>query len=116
MPRPRRVGTMGFRRKSHRSQSSRGTSSLVVLPTKILSPGWSTLINSDWAANGKGLFTSSPVQRGSVLLYVDLRGIAHPLWEQRGSSATWAIASPDWRHLALSGRTTTTNFWLLENF
>src|SRR5260370_41990025 len=74
--------------------------------------GWGTLINLDWAADGKGLFTSGLVQRGSVLLYVDLQGNAHPLWEQRGSLGTWAIASPDGRHLALSGCTTNTNFWM----
>jgi hypothetical protein len=85
-------------------------------PREIIVKGWSTLINLDWAANGKGLFTSGPVQRGSVLLYVDLQGNAHPLWEQRGSLATWAIPSRDGRHLALSGWTTNTNFWMLENF
>ena len=85
-------------------------------PRELIVKGWSTLINLDWAADGKGLFTSSPVERGSVLLYVDLQGNAHPLWEQRGSLATWAIPSRDGRHLALSGWTTNTNFWMLENF
>src|SRR5258708_5556543 len=79
-------------------------------PRELIVKGWSTLINLDWAADGKGLFTSGLVQRGSVLLYVDLRGNAHPLWEQRGSLATWAIPSPDGRHLALSGWTKNTNF------
>jgi len=85
-------------------------------PRELIVKGWGTLINLDWAADGKGLFTSGLVQRGSVLLYVDLQGNAHPLWEQRGSLVTWAIASPDGRHLALSGWTTNTNFWMLENF
>jgi Tol biopolymer transport system component len=85
-------------------------------PRELIVKGWSTLINLDWAADGKGLFTSGPVERGSVLLYVDLQGNAHPLWEQRGSLATWAIPSPDGRHLALSGWTKNTNFWMLENF
>jgi hypothetical protein len=85
-------------------------------PRELIVKGWSTLINLDWAADGKGLFTSGPVERGSVLLYVDLQGNAHPLWEQRGSLATWAIPSPDGRQLALSGWTKNTNFWMLENF
>lgn len=85
-------------------------------PRELIVKGWSTLINLDWAADGKGLFTSGLVQRGSVLLYVDLQGNAHPLWEQRGSLITWAIPSRDGRHLALSAWTTNTNFWLLENF
>ena len=85
-------------------------------PRELFVKGWSTLINLDWAADGKGLFTSGPVERGSVLLYVDLQGNAHPLWEQRGSLVTWAIPSRDGRHLALSGWTKNTNFWMLENF
>ena len=85
-------------------------------PRELIVKGWGTLINLDWAADGKGLFTSGPVERGSVLLYVDLQGNAHPLWEQRGSLATWAIPSRDGRHLALSGWTRNTNFWMLENF
>lgn len=83
---------------------------------ELVVKGWSALINLNWAADGKGLFTSGLVERGSVLLYVDLQGNAHPLWEQRGSVATWAIPSPDGRHLALSGWTKNTNSWMLENF
>ena len=85
-------------------------------PRELVVKGWSALINLNWAADGKGLFTSGLVERGSVLLYVDLQGNAHPLWEQRGSLATWAIPSPDGRHLALSGWTKNSNFWMLENF
>ena len=77
---------------------------------------WSTLKNLDWAADGKGLFTSGPTQRGSILLYVDLKGNAHPLWEQKGSFATWVVASSGGRHLALSGWTTNANMWMMENF
>src|SRR6266849_5899765 len=54
-------------------------------PRELIVKGWRTLFNLDWAADGKGLFTSGLVERGSVLLYVDLQGNAHPLWEQRGS-------------------------------
>jgi eukaryotic-like serine/threonine-protein kinase len=85
-------------------------------PRELKIKGWNTLINLNWAADSKGLFTSSPIQRGSVLMYVDLKGDAHPLWEQKGSFATWAIASPDGRRVALSGWTTNANLWMMENF
>ena len=78
--------------------------------------GWSTLINMDWAVDGKGIFTSALVQRGSILLYVDLKGNAYPLWEQRGSRGTWAAPAPDGRHVAVSGWTSMANLWTLENF
>jgi Tol biopolymer transport system component len=85
-------------------------------PRELTIKGWNTLIALNWAADSKGLFTSSPIQRGSVLMYVDLKGDAHPLWEQKGSFATWAIASPDGRRVALSGWTTNANLWMMENF
>jgi eukaryotic-like serine/threonine-protein kinase len=78
--------------------------------------GWSTFINMDWAVDGKGIFTSALVQRGSILLYVDLKGNAYPLWEQKGSQGTWAAPAPDGRHVAVSGWTSMANLWTLENF
>src|SRR5262249_12630202 len=57
--------------------------------------GWTTLVNLNWAGDGGGIFTSGQTPRGSILLYVDLKGNAHPLWEQKGSSYTWAAPAPD---------------------
>jgi Tol biopolymer transport system component len=78
--------------------------------------GWTSLLNMDWAPDGKGLFTSARLQGSSVLLYVDLKGNTHTLWEQRGSLGTWGASSPDGRHLALSGWTVNANLWTMENF
>jgi eukaryotic-like serine/threonine-protein kinase len=77
---------------------------------------WRDQLNMNWAADGKGLFTSARLRGSAVLLYVDLKGNAYPLWEQAGSLGTWGIASPDGRHLALSGWTIDTNIWMMENF
>ncbi len=43
---------------------------------EIAVKGWSNFQALDWAADGKGLFASSPTPQGSALLYVDLRGNA----------------------------------------
>jgi hypothetical protein len=50
-------------------------------------------------------------------LHVDLQGNAHALWENTGGSAeTLAHPSPDGRHLALDGWTTSGNVWMMEDF
>lgn len=82
--------------------------------------GWSNLQTVDWGANGRGLFVSSAKHGNSVLLFVDLVGNAHKLWqqksEQEGDLDVYAIPSPDGRHLALFGWTMNSNMWMLENF
>jgi len=80
--------------------------------------GWNGLWRLFWAADGKGLFVSRRPTSGSMLLYVDLEGRASVLWEQKlaGRWLTWGAPSPNGRYLALVGRTTDSNVWLLENF
>jgi DNA-binding winged helix-turn-helix (wHTH) protein/Tol biopolymer transport system component len=79
--------------------------------------GWSNLESFFWAADGKGLFVTSAIPNAKDVLYVDLRGNAYKLWENTGGSAeTLAHPSPDGRHVALNGWTTTSNIWLMENF
>ena len=85
-------------------------------PQQLTAKGWTTFVNLNWAADGGGIFTSALVPRGAILLYLDLKGNAHPLWEQKGSSGTFAAPAPDGRHLALSGWTTSSNLWMMENF
>jgi eukaryotic-like serine/threonine-protein kinase len=76
----------------------------------------------DWAADGKGLFIDNTTPQGMALTYLDLRGNTHQIWEQRGMRgargilATWGIASPDGRHLAINGWSRSSNVWMLENF
>ena len=83
---------------------------------QIIVKGWTTFMGLNWAADGAGIFTSALVPRGSILLYVDLKGNAHSLWEHKGSTGTWAIPAPDGKHLALSGGTISSNFWMMEKF
>jgi len=79
--------------------------------------GWTNLLTFAWAADGKGLFVVERITGGRVVLFVDLQGNAHLLWENTGGSAeTLAVPSPDGRHLAVPGWTTSGNMWMLENF
>jgi eukaryotic-like serine/threonine-protein kinase len=98
---------------------------------EILVKGWNNLQSLDWAADGKGLFASSLRAGSSALLHLDLQGNAHLLWEQKGStspaphpwdrpfagpSASWAVPSPDGRHLAIYQWSVSSNMWMMENF
>jgi dipeptidyl aminopeptidase/acylaminoacyl peptidase len=85
-------------------------------PQQFTVKNWTTMINLNWAADGTGIFTSALVPQGSILLYVDLKGNSHQLWEEKGSYGTWAIPAPDGKHLALSGYSTSSNLWMMENF
>jgi serine/threonine protein kinase len=79
--------------------------------------GWSNIGFLIWDADGKGLFVTARIRNGKELLHVDLKGNARALWEDSGGSAeTEAYPSPDGRHLAVHGWTTSGNMWLMENF
>ena len=75
------------------------------------------LFSTDWAVDGMGVYAGGLAVLGSTadLAYVDLQGHARPLWKTP-SFATWAIPSPDGRHLAIEGGTQDRNVWMLENF
>jgi Tol biopolymer transport system component len=83
---------------------------------EITVKGWAGFNSVDWSADGKSLFVSSQSPTSSTLLHVDLDGRASPLWDQRGSWRTWAIASPNGRELAIQGITSSSNVWMIENF
>jgi Tol biopolymer transport system component len=87
-------------------------------PTRreIVLKNWSTFSSVDWAADSKGLFvTSNPTGWRSSLLYVDLAGNAHELWQVKGSLQSWVIASRDGKYLALLAPTTSSNVWMAED-
>jgi dipeptidyl aminopeptidase/acylaminoacyl peptidase len=78
---------------------------------------WSGISSLDWAADGKSLWVSASTTTGiNALLNVDLRGKAHPVWEQTKMSVGWAIPSPDGRYLALWQASGNANVWMVENF
>jgi Tol biopolymer transport system component len=78
--------------------------------------GWNGFNSFDWSVDSKGFFTSNPTALGATLLFVDLKGKPHPLWQQRSGSFTWGVPSPDGRHLAIFGQDFNGNMWMIENF
>ena len=78
--------------------------------------GWSGLNTFDWSVDGKGFFTSNTTGSRSTLLFVDLAGKAHPLWQQKSAPFTWGVPSPDGRRLAVLGQEFNGNMWMIENF
>jgi dipeptidyl aminopeptidase/acylaminoacyl peptidase len=82
----------------------------------MLAKGWSGLYNLNWSADGKALYASSRGVRVDTILYIDLNGRAKVLRQQVGGSATWAVPSPDGRHLAFVSSTSANNAWTIEHF
>ena len=69
------------------------------------------------SADGKGVYLAvSPKPGISALYYTDLLGHARMLWQQKGNFGAAVSASPDGRYLSITGLTTTSDAWLLENF
>jgi len=85
-------------------------------PQDITVKGWNTLTTVAWAAEGKSLFVSSFKDRGPVILSVDLQGNARLLWQHLGGIDTYAVPSPDGRHLAMRAWNVEGNLWMMENF
>ena len=78
----------------------------------------------DWSVDGKGFFICSTTGSGALsttgsgatLLFVDLNGKPHSLLQEKSSSLTWGVPSPDGRHLAVPGQDFNGNMWMIENF
>lgn len=78
--------------------------------------GWPYLEGVDWAANGESLMVHDDGPSGATLLRVMLNGQIRPLSTMTSALGTWAVASPDGRHLAIMRESLNSNAWLLENF
>ena len=82
----------------------------------VIVHGWNGLQSLDCSADSKGFYVSSQSAQAAALLYIDLEGHVQPLWQQDGIFKTWAIPSPNGRHLALLEWTSANNVWMIENF
>lgn len=71
----------------------------------------------DWAADSKALFVSSnSTGFRQNLLYVDLAGNAHQIWESGSISPNWAVPSRNGKHVAMPVFNVNSNVWITENF
>jgi Tol biopolymer transport system component len=82
--------------------------------------GWPNLswMGLNWSSDGKGLYCGSSSNQARTLLYVDLKGNARVLWQEKGGAGypIWGIPSPDGRYLAIQGSVINSNVWMLEGF
>jgi Tol biopolymer transport system component len=79
--------------------------------------GWSGLNTFCWSVDGKGFFISNTAGLlGATQLFVDLKGKAYALWQQKSGNFTWGVPSPDGRYLAVFGAEFNGNMWMIENF
>lgn len=84
---------------------------------EITVKGWANIKGLDWSRNGKGFYVGSVLPQAHALLYVDLQGNAHVLWQVKGSGRQiWGFPSPDGRYLAICGPVYNNNVWMLEGF
>lgn len=92
--------------------------SLVGHPTReITVKNWSGFNSLDWAADSKGFFISSnPAGLRQSLLYVDLAGNAHQIWQVNHVWPTWAIPSRNGKYLAILAPANDSNVWMAEHF
>lgn len=71
----------------------------------------------DWGADSKGLFLSSnPTGLRQSLLYVDLAGNAHPIWQVDNIWPSWAVSSRDGKYVAMPKINMDSNVWMMEKF
>jgi hypothetical protein len=78
--------------------------------------GWPGLNNIDFSADSKGVFMNSTSNGVATLLYVDLAGNAHPLWQPKYPTVSNAEPSRDGYHLAITGESDSSNLWMLRDF
>jgi hypothetical protein len=88
------------------------------IPQGQVTAAGATILNSlDFAADGKGFFTSDySTDLGARLLYVSLSGATSILWHNRASNRTWGVPSPDGKWVAILGATQESNVWVLDGF
>jgi serine/threonine protein kinase/Tol biopolymer transport system component len=88
------------------------------LASEITVKSWPNIVNGlVWSPDGKGLYLSSVSAQGITLLYVDLKGNARLLQQEKGiKGPVFAVPSPDGRYLAICEMVVNQNVWMLEGF
>jgi Tol biopolymer transport system component/DNA-binding winged helix-turn-helix (wHTH) protein len=92
--------------------------SLTGQPTReILVKNWYGFRSVDWAADSKGLFVASnPAGSKQSLLYIDLAGNPHQIWQVSSIWPSWAIPSRNGKYVAIPAPTIESNVWMAQQF
>ncbi len=109
-------GSIGILRQDTRGGRVQILSQSGSLEREITLAPWSHFSGLDWSADPGEFYTSSVGPSGATLLRVGLTGRIQPLWLLKGSRVTWAIAAPDGHHIAVLGKSSYSNAWVVENF
>jgi hypothetical protein len=87
------------------------------LTREILVKNWYGFRSVDWAADSKGLFVASnPAGSKQSLLYIDLAGNPHPIWQVNSIWPSWAIPSRNGKYVAIPAPTIESNVWMAQQF
>ena len=87
-------------------------------PTReLVVKNWYGFRSVDWAADSKGFFVASnPAGSRQSLLYIDLAGNAHQIWQVNSIWPSWAVPSRNGTYVAIPASTVDSNVWMAENF
>jgi len=77
---------------------------------------WSNFSGLDWSADPDEVYTLSVGPAGATILRVSLSGQIEPLWLLEGRQVGWVVAAPNGQHVAVMGKSSYSNAWLLEGF
>lgn len=83
-------------------------------PREISVPDYDGFAAISWDATGTGFFASSSRGDVGLILHVDLEGHTRIVRRQMTPRTSWAIPSPDGKHLAFMEWTAAGNVWMLE--
>jgi Tol biopolymer transport system component len=84
--------------------------------TQFSLSGWTHIEILSWTADSKAVLVSGAAPGKAALLRVDLDGRTQILCENRGANSTYAVPSPDGRHIAFTKNFTARNAWMIEGF
>ncbi len=109
-------GSIGILRQDTRGGRVQILSQSGSVEREITLAPWSNFSGLDWSADPGEIYTASVGPSGATVLRVDLAGRIQPLWLLKGSRVAWAVAAPDGHHIAVLGKSSYSNAWVVENF
>ncbi len=109
-------GSIGILRQDSGGGSVQILSESGSVEREITLAPWSNFSGLNWSADPSEIYTASVGPSGATVLRVDLAGRIQPLWLLKGSRVAWAVAAPDGHHIAVLGKSSYSNAWVVENF